>query len=186
MRVCDICNHPRRVEIENALFMINMGDRNEADEKLAKIAAHFGVDQRDLEEHMLFHASFSSEDSIARQIKMREADLLTATALDQLNTMKLVGKRIRKYAENDDEEDVRLARQLSKPMVDLYIGSGDGVRRATQAIADINQLLNGPKDDGSSGLMALAKALDMSRQSVCNPQEPAPIGQFNYASEEEE
>ena len=67
----------------------------------------------------------------------------------------------------------------TKPVVDLYIGSADGLRRTVQTIADVNQLLNGPKDDGLSGLGALAKALDMSRQMVATPQEPAPLGQFN-------
>lgn len=169
MRVCPVCNHVHRMDIENALFKINLGDRKTADEDLRKISEHFEVDQKALEEHMLFHSSFSSEDSIARQIKMREADMLACAAIDQLNTMKSLGQRIRDYAVKDDDEDPYLFRRLSKPLVDLYIGAGDGVRRATQAIADINHLLNGPKDEDASGLVALAKALDMSRQNVCNP-----------------
>lgn len=176
MRSCPVCTSCRRVEIETALFRVHSDDGPEALENISKA---FDIEVPALQEHMLFHAAMSSADSIARQIKMREADLLTASAIDQFNTMKSVGKRLRDAINEADSEDVRFEKCATKSVVDLYIGSADGLRRTVQTIADVNQLLNGPKDDGLSGLGALAKALDMSRQMVATPQEPAPLGQFN-------
>lgn len=163
MKACVICNHPMRVEIETALFKMSP-DNSES--ILNSIAEKYDVPIEALQEHSLYHTSFGCEpggDSIVRQIKMREADMLAFVALDQLETVKTVGKRIRRFADTDDPEDVRFEKSLTKSVVDLYVGAGDGVRRNVQTIADINQLLNGPKDDSLSGLAALAKVLQESR-----------------------
>lgn len=165
MRNCEICNHPMRIEIETALF--KMCPEN-SESTLRAIVDKYDVSEEALQEHALFHTSFNcgpDGDSIVRQIKMREADLLASVALDQLSTVKVVGKRIRDLAVKDPEEG-RFERTLSKSVVDLYVGAGDGVRRNVQTIADINQLLNGPKDDSLSGLAALAKVLDESRRGT--------------------
>ena len=55
---------------------------------------------------------------------------------------------------------------MTKGMVELYLGCGDNVRKTIKDIADINQILNGPKDDGLSGLGALAAAIAGSKQTT--------------------
>lgn len=179
MRTCAVCMHPHREEIEMAL--LKMSPENSV-EILEKCSEAFGVSIEDLQHHALFHTSFdcsSGSDSIVRQIKMREADMLAAMAADQLATVKAVGKRIRRFADTVDEEDVRFEKTLTKPMVDLYNGAGDGLRRTVQTLADVNQLLNGPKDEGLSGLAALAQVLHDSRNRT------APANNYDEEAAEE-
>lgn len=163
MKTCAVCTHPHREEIEMALLKMSPETSTAVLEQCAKA---FDISIEDLQHHALFHTSFdcsSGSDSIVRQIKMREADMLAAMAADQLATVKAVGKRIRRFADTVDGEDVRFEKTLTKPMVDLYNGAGDGLRRTVQTLADVNQLLNGPKDEGLSGLAALAQVLHDSR-----------------------
>ena len=163
MKDCAVCKHPRRVEIENSLF--KMVPEN-ATLTLEHLAQEFDVTEQDLRAHALFHTSFNFEpngDSIVRQIKMREADMLGAAAMEYMTTMQVVGKRIRGFAKETGGDDVRFEKCLTKPVTDLYIGCGDGLKSAVKALADINQQLNGPKDEGTSGLAALAAALHASR-----------------------
>lgn len=165
MKDCAVCRHPQREAIENALF--KMVPEN-ATLTLSNLAEQFDVTEEDLREHALFHTSFNFEpngDSIVRQIKMREADMLGAAAMEYMTTMSVVGKRIRSYATDSADDDIRFEKLLTKPVTDLYIGCGDGLKGTVKALADINQMLNGPKDDGTSGLMALAEALHASRNT---------------------
>lgn len=162
MKTCSICVHPQRVNIENALYKITPEN---SELTLERIAIEYDVPEADLRTHALFHTPFNFEpngDSIVRQIKMREAEMLGQAALEYMTTMQVVGKRIRGYAQ-DDTTDVKFEKLLTKPVVDLYIGSGDGLKGTVKALADVNQLLNGPKDDGSSGLAALAAVLNASK-----------------------
>ena len=166
MKKCAVCTHDKRVEIETALLKMTPESGTLT---LERIAEAYDVTIEDLQEHALFHTSFNCEpdgDSIVRQIKMRAADMLSSMAVDQLTTMKAVGKRIRRFVESSDEEDIRFEKMLTKSVVDLYVGCGDGVKSTVKALADINQLLNGPKDDGLSGLAALANVLERSRNNV--------------------
>lgn len=163
MKDCAICKHPRRMNIENALFKLTPEN---AELTLVRIAQEYDVSEEELRAHALFHTSFNFEpngDSIVRQIKMREADMLGAAAMEYMTTMQMVGQRIRGYAKESTEDDIRFEKLLTKPVTDLYIGCGDGLKSTVKALADINQQLNGPKDDGSSGLAALAAALHASR-----------------------
>ena len=163
MRNCPICKHEHRIEIEAALFKVSPEN---AELTVPRIASEFNVPEDALKSHALFHTSFNLEpngDSIVRQIKMREADVLLATAMEQMNTMQAVGKRIRGRLETSDDEDVKFEKLLTKSVVELYTGTSAEVRHSIKALADINQLLNGPKDDGTSGLVALAAAIHGSR-----------------------
>ena len=171
MRDCVICKHAHRVEIEAALFKVSPDN---AELTMPRIASEFEVPEDALKTHALFHTSFNMEpngDSIVRQIKMREADMLLATAMEQMSTMQAVGKRIRGRLETPDDEDVKFEKLLTKPVVELYTGTSAEVRRTIQSIADINQLLNGPKDDGTSGLAALAAAIHGSRAPAIEEEE---------------
>lgn len=160
MAECSVCNSEYREEIEQRMIQ-TPGSTGE----LEKISKDYNVPVEDLQRHALFHAPQSSEgpDSLVRQIKMRETDMLAEAAADYMSTLQVVGKRIRQRASSDDPDDVMFERTLTKPVVELYTGCGSELRGHVKAIADINQQLNGPKDDGSAGLLALAEALRSSR-----------------------
>lgn len=166
MGICTVCNHSKRDEIELALFRMSSGN---ATGTLTRIAAEYDISIEELQRHALFHTSFNCEpdgDSIVRQIKMREADMLAAAAMDQLETVRVVGRRVRRFAKVADDDDVRFERTLTKSVVDLYVGAGDCLRKNVQTLADIDQLLNGSPDEGASGLAGLAAVLRESRKNT--------------------
>ena len=159
---CPICNHPVRTAIEMAMLKCTPDNSDKVVERISRI---YKVSKEDVHEHMLFHTFIgddAEEDSIVRKLKLREADILGAAVVEQMATMQAVGQRIRKAALSDSE-DLRFEKTLTKPMVDLYNGPNDGMRQNIQALADINQLLNGPQASGISGLMALTQVLKDSR-----------------------
>lgn len=163
MKACTICNHDHREKIENILF--KMGPKGSS-VTLDKIAEEFEVAPSELQRHILFHTPYGSEegsDSLIRRIKMHEVDLLGESAREYMTTLKEVGLRIRNYTRDIDEN--AMEKKLSKPTVDLYLGCGENVRTTVRAIADIDNLLNGPKDEGISGLLALTQAINASRQA---------------------
>lgn len=159
---CKICTHQQRAEIEYALLHGN----TDPSVSVEDIAKEFEVDANELRKHALFHTplGFSEDDtdSIAKKLKLRESDMLTEVALEYLVTLKGVGRRINKYV-NEQDESIRLEKLMSKPMVDLYLGLGAEVRQTVRAIADIDNILNGPKEDNTSGLAALAAAINGSK-----------------------
>lgn len=160
MTECAVCNSEHREEIEQRMFQAPG-----ATGELEKISEEYNVPVEDLQRHALFHAPQNGDgpDSIVRQIKMRETDMLAEAAADYMSTLQVVGKRIRQRARYSDLDDASFERALTKPVVELYTGCGSEIRGNVKAIADINQQLNGPKDDGSAGLLALAEALRSSR-----------------------
>lgn len=167
---CKVCNRPDRDEIEAVLY--RMTPKN-ADDLLTQLSEAYDIDIEELQRHAMFHACMDlspqgEETSIVRQIKLRETDLLAQCAKDYADTLALVGTRIRTKAQNESDvdgmEDTRFERAMTKGLVELYLGCGDNVRKTIKDITDINQILNGPKDDGLSGLGALAAAIAASRQ----------------------
>lgn len=104
-------------------------------------------------------------DSLTRKMKLREADMLAAVGQEYLVTLKTMGRRINKLAQvsaldvEDDEKQIRLAKLLTKPMVDLYVGLGGEIRQTVKTMAELDRMLNGPEDNLSSGLGALAAAI---------------------------
>jgi hypothetical protein len=150
----------------------------DADKLLEQLSEAFNIDKEDLQRHAMFHACMDlspqgEETSIVRQIKLRETDLLAQCAKDYADTLTLVGQRIRTKARNESDaggmDDTRFERSVTKSLVELYIGCGDNVRKTVKDIADINQVLNGPKDDGLSGLGALAAAIAASARPTTTP-----------------
>lgn len=181
---CVVCKHPRRDEIEAVLY--RMTPKN-ADELLKQLSEAYDIDIGNLERHALFHACMDlspagEETSIVRQIKLRETDLLAQCAKDYADTLALVGSRIRTKARNESDkdgmDDTRFERAMTKGLVELYLGCGDNVRKTIKDITDINQLLNGPKDDGLSGLGALAAAISASAR-------PAPVSESTIFDQED-
>ena len=172
---CPICSHPNRDEIESVLYRVTPKN---SDEILQKLADTYDIDVEAFETHAMFHASLDlspagEETSIVRQLKLREVDMLAQCAKDYADTMTLIGSRIRAKARNESDadglDDTRFERSMTKSVVELYLGCGDNVRKTVKDITDINQTLNGPKDEGLSGLGALAAAISNS----FNPAAPA-------------
>lgn len=185
--LCTICNHPDRAEIENAILSMTDGSKT----SIEVIAEQYDVSLADLKMHALFHTplvgaadleqlgvtdSSQSEpdekaaprDSLTRRMKLREADLLAAVGNEYLVTMKTMGRRINKLAQvseidvEDNDRQLKLAKLLTKPMVDLYVGLGGEIRQTVKTMAELDRLLNGPEDSATSGLVALAKAIQGS------------------------
>ena len=156
---CAICNSPQRAEIEQALMNVGPSLTTEA------IAEQYNVPLEDLKVHALFHTplGLSSEEdneSIARKLKMRESDMLTEVATEYLITMKGVGRKLNEVINSVDSKFG--FRTITKAQTDLYLGLGSEIRKTVAAIAEIDQILNGPKEDNTSGLAALAAAINAS------------------------
>lgn len=118
--------------------------------------------------------------SLTRKMKLREADMLMAVANEYLVTLKTMGRRINRLASissidiEDEEKQLKLARLLTKPMVDLYVGIGGEIRQTVKATAELDKLLNGPEESQNSGLQALAAAIAMSHQPSAEQGFPMP------------
>lgn len=181
---CSICNSDHRAEIENALLSMTADAPPREKNSIEAIAEQFGVSLDELKMHALFHTPLIGDadlveqelepepedkkaprDSLTRRMKLREADMLAAVGNEYLVTLKTMGRRINKLAQvssidvEDDEKQLKLAKLLTKPMVDLYIGVGGEIRQTVKTMAELDRMLNGPEDNGLSGLAALADAI---------------------------
>ena len=158
---CKICNHPDRAHIENALLGMSSED---IEETLKAVAQEYNVTVNELKVHALMHAqmgvttSSSDSSSIARQLKLKEADILASVVNEYMVTLKAVGRRINALTVQDNFE-----RLLSKPVVELYLGTGGEIRHTVRTLAELNSLLNGPEQSNSGGLHALATAILASK-----------------------
>ena len=188
--LCTICNHPDRAEIENAILSMTDGVKTsieviaeQYDVSLSDLKMHALfhtplVGAADIEElrdaetlgdpEQNVAVGATPRDSLTRRMKLREADLLAAVGNEYLVTMKTMGRRINKLAQvseidiEDNDRQLKLAKLLTKPMVDLYVGLGGEIRQTVKTMAELDRLLNGPEDSATSGLVALAKAIQGS------------------------
>ena len=177
--LCTICNHPDRAEIENAILSMTDGSKTsieviaeQYDVSLADLKMHALfhtplVGAADLEElrdaetlgdtEQTVAVRATPRDSLTRRMKLREADLLAAVGNEYLVTMKTMGRRINKLAQvseidiEDNDRQLKLAKLLTKPMVDLYVGLGGEIRQTVKTMAELDRLLNGPEDSATSG-----------------------------------
>lgn len=189
---CSICDSALRSDIENAILnMTSSGDGC----TLEQIAEAYGVDKEELKIHAMFHTPLVSAEelepkvraatkvegmdefqlteeeekplrnSLTRQMRLRETDLLQEVTNEYLITLKAMGRRINRLIVvkeidgDDDDQAYRMAKLLTKPAVDLYLGLGGEIRQTVKTISDIDRAINGPKDGTSSGLQALADAI---------------------------
>lgn len=108
--------------------------------------------------------------SLVRNMKLKEADMLAEVSAEYLITLKAMGRRINSLLSDAPEdgkgEDVpradkqlKTAKLLTKPMVELYLGLGSEIRQTVKTAAEVDRMLNGPKDGVASGLTALAAAI---------------------------
>lgn len=191
--MCQICEHAQRAEIENAILALTTSGPSER-YSIEDIASQYSVSLDELKMHALFHTPLVSDedikaieakvpaateevetkprgDSLARKMRLREADVLSTVANEYLVTLNTMGRRINKLTQvsSIDEEDqakqLALAKLLTKPMVDLYIGVGGEIRQTVKTMAEIDRMLNGPEDGTSQGLAALAAAIRQSDEA---------------------
>lgn len=163
---CAICDHAKRSEIESAL--LNM-DPTSSNMSVKAIAEHFGVKEQELKIHAMMHAPMGISDqdfdtnreSIVRGVKKREIEMLEQVANEYLVTLKNVGRKINSITSQSD--DITFGKLISKSVADLYINTGAEIRQTVKAIADVDQLINGPKDGSASGVAALVKAIRGSK-----------------------
>lgn len=108
--------------------------------------------------------------SLVRNMKLKEADMLAEVSAEYLITLKAMGRRINSLLsdapEDGESEDMpkadkqlKTAKLLTKPMVELYLGLGSEIRQTVKTAAEVDRMLNGPKDGVASGLTALAAAI---------------------------
>ena len=183
--MCSICSRSDRADIENAVLSIS----TDTGLTIEQIAEQYKCDLAELRTHALFHAPLvapydvvskdgESKDappegktSLARKLRLREADILATVNNEYLVTLKNMGRRINKLANSssidieDAEKAVALAKLLTKPMVDLYIGLGGEIRQNVKAMAEVDRMLNGPQESSNNGLQALADAIRGSGSS---------------------
>lgn len=186
--MCSICDRADRVAIENAILTMTESERKRSIDDIAK---EYACNITDLKAHALFHTpgiclseietpavadtdpTQSAKDNIAprnslvRKLKLRESDILSEVNNEYMLTLKNLGRRINKLTsspgKNQDEDDeIRCSKLLTKPMVELYIGLGGELRQNIKTIADIDRMLNGPEDSTGTGLLALATAIRSS------------------------
>lgn len=172
MNACPICNHKKRDKIEqevNAMQFSSGDDTN----TLHKIAEKYKVKYNDLLIHTVMHISTAddcniistkenAEDtkhtSLASSIKRKEADILQSVLEDQTATFKNLSLKINSIVSNHTEEKPTL-QQLSKSVVDLYLGTGQAIRSTVDTITKMNLVVNGEKNDGLSSLAGLVQVL---------------------------
>lgn len=179
---CRICNYADRAEIENAILNLTADSPSNGVSSIEMIAEQYSVPLDELKMHALFHTPLiSCEDleipagterpqktSLTRKMKLKEADMLASVSREYLVTLKTMGRRINKLAQTssidieDEDQQRKLAKLLTKPMVDLYIGLGGEIRQTVKTMAEVDRMLNGPEDSSSAGLVALANALNSS------------------------
>lgn len=182
--VCTICNRSDRAEIEAAILAMSPDSAKGSRFSVEGIAERFNVDVEELKAHALFHTPVigeqdlgaevseeQSRDSLTRKMHLREADLLSEVSNEYLATLKNMGRRINKLLNADvngglaeEERQLKTAKLLTKPMVELYLGLGTEIRGNVKAMADLDRQLNGPQDSLGSGLAALAAAIHGSDQ----------------------
>lgn len=178
--MCNICNRSDRADIENAILNIS----SDSGISIETIAEQYKCEISELRTHALFHTPLAvpvdavervsqpndttlpaGQISLARKMKLREADILNSVNNEYLVTLKAMGRRINRLAAissidaEDADKKVELAKLLTKPMVDLYVGLGGEIRQNVKALAEVDRMLNGPQESSNNGLMALADAI---------------------------
>ena len=175
---CEVCAHRLRADIENALLNMNSDNKHLT---LKVIAEEYSVSVDSLKVHALMHApviidrkdeELVAAPSIARQLKTREADMLISVAQEYIISLKAMGEKINSLVTDPcatdidgkiKDTDLRLAKLLTKPMVDLYLGLGGEVRATVKAISELDHAINGDSSDALTGLAALTEALKRSK-----------------------
>lgn len=149
--MCSICQNSQREQIDRVLL--------EDGVSVEQVALQFGVSLEQLKFHAILHTGEETRPSITRQLKLREADMLTSVAEEYMETLNHLGARINKFVNNDE---VKFEKLLTKSVVDLYLGVGSEIRQTIKTLAELNSQINGAQTGAKSGLQSLAEAINAS------------------------
>lgn len=151
---CVICQHEHRAEIESALLCRQWGAEGVT---LESISEEFSVPVRDLQVHALMHLPVQQvageSASLAQKMQLVEADALRNTISNYYITLVSVGQKINEAVAHGE------MRLITKPLVDLYLGTGSEIRNATECLVKMNQAVNGESDSGLAALAALVTSI---------------------------
>lgn len=168
--VCPICDHPYRSQIERALMDgVSLEKIMETYNSDTYSAPEFKFTKDQLRIHSVCHIAMPSQDdvkeSIADKLALKEADMLIISCKEYMTTLQHLGSVINTKLSQIQTGEAETRIELTKPMVDLYLGTGaqirDTVQMMTEAYAEMNA------DDAQfsrSGLTVLSNALDRSRK----------------------
>lgn len=160
---CSICNHPKRAEIERACLLRDFGD---TEVTLRDIAREYKVDLKDLQVHVLMHLPLeeanaqnaNTAESIAGEIRRREADILRQVMEDSYVTFKNIGSKINAIVAQHSTASPTFV-QITKPLTDLYLGASQSIRDTAEKLMKMNIVVNGEKDEGLSALANLVSVI---------------------------
>jgi len=177
---CDICTNPDRVDIESAIL---------AGQPITSVAKFYNLNRAKLQHHIEICSSYllsldefdnlvateicstqpvterTFPGSIQRQLKLKEADLLAASAQEYMITLKNIGRKINHYVDNSDDAEglANQQRFLRKPIMDAYVMIGSEIRQTVRTLAELQKLLDNKEPETPySGLQALAGAIARS------------------------
>lgn len=171
---CPICTHKKRdkIEAEIRAMQFSAGDDTKT---LHEIADKYKVKYNDLLIHMVMHISTENEHeiisvngslgnpdianvSLASEIKRKEADIMQSVLEEHTATFKNLSVKLNSIIAQHSETNPTLA-QVTKPVVDLYIGVSQAIRADVDTITKMNLVVNGEKNDGLESLAGLVQVL---------------------------
>lgn len=165
--VCPICEHPHRHSIETAV--LNGVDFAEIVQNFSsqKDNHKFTVDH--LKIHSLCHMVLPTkkDESMAAKLGVKEAETLTVAYNEYLATLQRLSGVINVKLGEVERNETQVRHAFTKPLVDLYLGTGKQINDTIKLLADINAEMNAENNSRNrTGLEVLSSALDRSRQQL--------------------
>ena len=155
---CALCNDPRLDQIEE-----DINNRM----PLEEVAEKYTLEEEEVRRHAVLHMNAEQEGSyisIARKTKLKEALMLEDTLIEYSDTLKKMSTHIHRNLDDSVDNPAVFSKLLTKPVADLYVSLGGEIRQTVKTLAELDVQLNGPKNDNSNGLIALAEAINNSRK----------------------
>lgn len=156
---CALCNDPRLGQIEedinNQMPLGEVAEKYQIDEDAVRQYAVLYMKSDDAAEGLI---------SIARKTKLKEAYVLEDTLTEYSKTLKKMSKFIHKNLDESEDNPTLFGKILTKSVSDMFVGLGGEIRQTVKTLSELDVQLNGPKNDNSSGLQALADAINNSRK----------------------
>lgn len=156
---CALCNDPRLGQIEEDI-------NNQM--PLGEVAEKYHIDEDVVRQYAVLYMKSNDETeglvSIARKTKLKEAYVLEDTLTEYSKTLKKMSKFIHKNLDESEDNPTLFSKILTKSVSDMFVGLGGEIRQTVKTLSELDMQLNGPKNDNSNGLQALADAINNSRK----------------------
>lgn len=154
---CALCSDPRLARIEEDI-------NNQM--PLEEVAEKYTLSEDMVRRHAVLHMQEQdgSYTSIARKTRLTEALMLEDTLIEYSDTLKKMSAHIHRNLDDSADNPAVFSKLLTKPVADLYVSLGGEIRQTVKTLAELDVQLNGPKNDNSNGLQALADAINNSRK----------------------